>query len=237
MAGKSAHPLPRLLLLPGLDGSGVLFDSLVDALGDQAKTQILTYPPDRALDYQGLAEHLLPELPRSGDYVLVAESFSGPLAILLAAQAVHKPEALTLAATFVRNPFPLVGAMVQAMAPGFLKSKPLPVLEAVLLRPGDHIMTLRVFDIISDIKSDILMSRIKSVLACDMRKTLAALDLPILYLQGRQDRLISPACGALMQKTAKNLRIAKVDTPHFVLQYEAPTTVRDIILPFLNSLA
>lgn len=39
-----------------------------------------------------------------------------------------------------------------------------------------------------------------------------------------------------MQKTAKRLRLVEVDTPHFVLQYDTLTTVRDIIVPFLHDL-
>lgn len=228
--------LPRLILMPGLDGSGAFFASLIKALAGKAETQILTYPRDGAQSYDALAARLLPELPQTGDYVLVAESFGGPLAVLLTAKANVKPKALILTATFASNPFPLLGGIISVAVPGFLRAKPLPVIEATLLRPGDHQMAWDVYKEISMLKPEILSARVKSVLSCDIREPLAALDLPILYLQGKRDKLISSAHGLLMQRTARDLRIARIDAPHFVLQYDADSTVNDVLLPFLSSL-
>ena len=45
--------MTRLVLLPGLDGTGELFAPFIDALGGFA-TQVVAYPPDRAMTY---AEH------------------------------------------------------------------------------------------------------------------------------------------------------------------------------------
>jgi pimeloyl-[acyl-carrier protein] methyl ester esterase len=45
--------MTRLVLLPGLDGTGELFASFIDAL-DGFATQVIAYPPDRAMTY---AEH------------------------------------------------------------------------------------------------------------------------------------------------------------------------------------
>lgn len=228
--------LPRLILLPGLSGGETFFEPLLAALNGCAEANIVTYPLDRVSSYEALADHIAKALPTSGDYVIVAESFGGPLAVLAASRVSHKPIGLVLAATFATNPLPLMGMILKTALPGFLASKPIPVIEAMLLRAGDHMTALHIFEAVSALPQDVLMSRLNAVLKCDIRKPLAALDMPILYLQGTKDKLMPAAQAILMQKMAKNLRVIKVDRPHFVLQYEPEALVTDVIAPFLRSL-
>ncbi len=228
--------LPKCVLLPGLDGSGIFFADLVNALEGKAETMVLTYPEHGPQSYAALTDHLKHQMP-DGDYVLVGESFSGPLAILLAGQAAPKPKGLILAASFARNPFPLFGGLFGPALPGLLNTNALPVMESVLLRPGDHELTWKVFQAVSKPSPEVLKDRIKAVTTCDVTKPLAQLDMPILYLQGCEDKLISAAHGVLVARTGNAVTIARVPTPHFVLQYDAGTTVRDHILPFLQAIA
>lgn len=232
----SEPTLPRIILLPGLSGGETFFAPLVSALGGYAETSVITYPADCPSSYDGLAEHVASALPAHGDYVIIAESFGGPLAILAADRAIHKPKALILAATFATNPIPLLGLILKTALPAFLASKPVPVVEATLLRPGDHMTALQVFEAISALRPDVLASRLNAVAKCDVRKPLAALAMPMLYLQGTHDKLMPAAQAVLMKRTARNLRVVKIDRPHFVLQYEAERLVADEIIPFLQSL-
>jgi pimeloyl-ACP methyl ester carboxylesterase len=228
--------LPRLILLPGLSGGETFFEPLISALRGKAETRVVTYPADRQLSYDALADHVTAALPANGPYVVVAESFGGPLAVLAAARAANKPAGVVLAATFATNPLPLMGMILKTALPGFLASKPVPVIEAMLLRSGDHMTALHIFEAVSALPQDVLMSRLNAALKCDIRKPLAALDMPMLYLQGTKDKLMPAAQAVLMQKTAKNLRVIKVDRPHFVLQYEPEILVADVLVPFLKSL-
>lgn len=232
----SKSPLPKLVCLPGLDGSGVFFAGLVSALADKAETIALSYPASGPQSYEALADHLKRQVPQD-DYVLLGESFAGPLAVLLAKQATTKLRGLILTATFARNPFPLLGGLLGSHLPAFLTEKMLPVMEATLFRPGDHELTWKVYQAVSRLDPEVLKGRIKAVTSCNVQKALASLDMPILYLQGSNDKLISSVHGTLMARTARNLHIAKVSTPHFVLQYDTGTTVQDHILPFLKAVA
>jgi pimeloyl-ACP methyl ester carboxylesterase len=231
-----APALPKCVLLPGLDGSGTFFAPLIEALRGKAETTVLTYPENGPQSYVALADHLKRQMPGK-DYVIVAESFAGPLAILLASQAQVKPKGLILAASFARNPFPLFGPMFGPALPGLINDKALPVMESVLLRPGDHERTWQVFQAVSKLDPDVLKARIKAVTTCDVLKPLAQLDVPILYIQGTEDKLVSAAHGALVARTGKSVKMVKVAAPHFILQYDTETTVRDHILPFLETMA
>lgn len=231
-----APALPKCVLLPGLDGSGTFFTPLLEALRGKAETVALTYPEHGPQSYSALTDHLKRQMPEN-NYVIIAESFGGPLAILLAAQAEVKPRGLILAASFARNPFPLFGGLFGSALPGLLNDKALPVMEQVLLRPGDHALTWQVFQTVSKLNPDVLRDRIKAVTTCDVTKQLAQLDMPILYLQGTEDKLVSAAHGVLVASKGKHVTMAKVPTPHFVLQYDVEATMRAHILPFLETVA
>ena len=76
-----------LVLLPGLDGTGLLFEPLLAALPSSIRTQVVAYPPDQSLslaEYAALVRKLLPK----GDVVLLAESFSGLVALSLLVEGV-----------------------------------------------------------------------------------------------------------------------------------------------------
>jgi pimeloyl-ACP methyl ester carboxylesterase len=227
-------PLPDLVLLPGLDGGGSFFSQLLAALGEGLKAIVLPYP-ERPLSYGDLADVLLPSLPATGDYVLLAESFGGPLAVLLAARATHKPKGLILAASFARSPFPMMGLLLSGMR-STLFDPPAGLIMSLLLRPDDRELAVRVQAAVKALSPEVVMSRVKAVLNCNVEKDLAALHMPMLYIQGAHDKLISNACGQRMKLAAQNLKIVRADRPHFVLQYDTEATVRDIILPFLGGL-
>src|ERR1700677_3088878 len=77
---------PVLVLLPGLDGTGILSRQFVDAIGESVETQIIAYPTDQPLGYAELEKLVREALPRDRPYVVLGESFSGPVAIRLGAK-------------------------------------------------------------------------------------------------------------------------------------------------------
>jgi len=69
-----------VVLLPGLDGSGDQFAPLIDALGSEVPTLTVRYP-NAPLDYEALQNIVATVLPRDRSYVILGESFSGPIAL------------------------------------------------------------------------------------------------------------------------------------------------------------
>lgn len=100
--------MTSIVLLPGLDGTGELFAPLVAAWGDRFRTQVVSYPRAERLGYAALADRVRALLPLHEDYVLLAESFSGPLGVMLAAERPQRLRGLVLCATFARSPLPLL---------------------------------------------------------------------------------------------------------------------------------
>ena len=93
-----------LLLLPGLDGSGVMFRPLLSHLPKEIRPIVVSYPPGEMLSYDELLPRVLAAIPDDLPFVLLGESFSGPLAIMAAAKCPPGLIGMILCATFVRNP-------------------------------------------------------------------------------------------------------------------------------------
>jgi pimeloyl-ACP methyl ester carboxylesterase len=102
---------PTLVLLPGLDGTGDFFAPLLDALSPSVPTQVVRYPLTGASDYPTCEAIARAALPTDRPFVLLGESFSGPIAIAIAATAPPGLIGLVLSATFVANPRPHLGVL------------------------------------------------------------------------------------------------------------------------------
>src|SRR5688500_4590733 len=95
---------PALILLPGLDGTGNLFEKFAACAPSDWPLRTLQLPSERPRASLELAGSLLAQLPKASG-ALIAASFSGPLAILLANRC-SRVRAVVLCATFVRRPLP-----------------------------------------------------------------------------------------------------------------------------------
>jgi pimeloyl-ACP methyl ester carboxylesterase len=103
---RSILPLARrdrLLLLPGLDGTGALFDRFLTVLSKDIETRTIRYPDDSAMGYPELVGFVERQLSADKSYLL-AESFSGPIALEIAALQPARISGLILASTFSRSP-------------------------------------------------------------------------------------------------------------------------------------
>jgi len=91
-----------LVLLPGLDGTSVFFRPLLAALPSWVEPLVIEYPSDGGDDYPHLLA-LVSEAVRGLDaYWVLGWSFSGPLALMLAARDPDRVRGVILCASFVR---------------------------------------------------------------------------------------------------------------------------------------
>lgn len=126
--------MTAVVILPGLDGTSALlaeFCESLSALGVAARA--VAYPPDRPLGYEQLEALVRAQLPCE-PHVLLGESFSGPLAIRIAAAPPPGLLGLVLSTTFARAP--MVGLSPLAPLVRFAPSRPpMPILSWALLGP------------------------------------------------------------------------------------------------------
>lgn len=226
----------RLVLLPGMDGTGALFTPLLAALGGELTTQVIRYP-DQPLGYAELAAWVSPQLPTDTPYLLLGESFSGPIAIQIAASQPSGLMGLILCATFAHSPIPLPPA-ISALAPALIHRRRLQMLACryVLGRYATAGCLDAVLAATQQVSSATLRSRIAAVLSVDARPALRACTLPMLYLQAADDRLVRPGAYAAIKQQAPHCQLATLAAPHFVLQTQASESAR-LISTFARSIA
>src|SRR4051794_21289442 len=91
-------------MLPGMDGSGDLFHEFA-AMAPSSVAPLVTLLPSIG-PYEDLLKEIAVGLPESGNFAILAESFSGPLAIRLAVSLAPRVVNLVLCNTFATSPQP-----------------------------------------------------------------------------------------------------------------------------------
>ena len=182
----------------------------------------MSYPADRPLGYEELAALVRPRLPRER-FVLVAESFSGPLAVRLAAERPPGLAALVLAATFLRRPLnPIlhpVRGIVGARLFGVGMGMPGLVVRHFLAGPdAPPAIVAEVQRAVRAVAPAVLARRSAEALAVDVRAALARVQVPVLFLAPSRDRLIRRDAHADVRAARPDAEIAHLDAPHMVLQ-------------------
>ena len=91
------------LVLPGLDGTTRMLFKFHDLAPVTHNVTLLELPSDRST-YEEFAEHFASTLSRGRQCVLIAQSFSGPLAAMLASRHPESVACLILVASIVTSP-------------------------------------------------------------------------------------------------------------------------------------
>ena len=207
-----------LVLLPGLDGTGTLYQDLALQLAPGYELQVIAYPLDQLLGYQQLLDFIRPQLPDQ-PFVLLAESFSGPLGILLANEKPAFLKALVLCCTFGRNPLPAMKGLNHAVDK--LPWNELVHRWTVLWLQGRYAspaLSALLEQALTMVPEQVIKYRARQVLQVDVLKEFAALTLPLLYLQARQDRLIWSFNAETLMQLQPGMQLVTLDAPHFLLQ-------------------
>ncbi|ESQ74435.1 alpha/beta fold hydrolase [Asticcacaulis sp. AC402] len=226
--------VPLVILLPGTDGTGVFFDALVAAVSPHAEVRVLAYPQSGPQTYDHLGNLLLPHMPTDHDYILVGESFGGPLAIWLAAHAPRRPVKLVLGATFAASPFGRLGRWV---LPLLWIGEHLPLwtwqIDLVLFNGRNRAIAHHIHQTVLPIPRRTLIARARTVLACDQRALIDRLTMPVLCLNAARDRMIPPWLPRHFGGRP-HVRVVNLDLPHMIFQSDAQGIVQDPLLPFLK---
>ena len=106
----------RLVLLPGLDGTGQLFAEFLAALPDSFTATVVSYPTNKLFPYSELRTFVSAAVPKTEPFVLLAESFSTPLAVEFAASNPPNLTALVICAGFVFKPIAAWSPLAKAVA-------------------------------------------------------------------------------------------------------------------------
>lgn len=211
--------MTTLVLLPGMDGTGVLFRDFVAALPLEFRPLVIPYPNDPKFGYPELEHLVRGALPHGERFILLGESFSGPLAISIAASSPPRLLGVVLCCTFARCPHPLLPLATAVM-------KPLPALRVpsfiqhrnLFGRFSSPRLRAQLAEIQKLVAANTLKSRLEAVAHVDVSEELRRITVPILDLRARRDRVVSHASGDYIRHIRTDAKVADLEAPHLLLQ-------------------
>ena len=234
--GRTQARLPKLVLLPGLHGTEALLAEFRAALGNDIETQAIEYPRERPLDYAELAAFARARLPLGRPFVLLGESFSGPVAIQLAAQRLQGLRGLVLSTTFAANPRPALARFAKyalALPP---QAVPMSVTEFFLLgRWATPKLRADFTRVLGEVDADVLSARLAACLTVDVREHLARIAVPTLYLRAGADRLVPAAAAEVIRTGVAHAQVTTLEGPHCLLQ-AIPAQAARVVKEFAGKL-
>ena len=225
-----------LVLMPGLDGTGDLFRPLLDVIPARYATRVVTYPVDRFVPYADLLGIVEQQLGDEDDVVLVAESFSGPLAVRYAAAHPDRVAAMVLCASFVRPPswgwlrWFLVPALFRAPPPGVV------IRRLMVGRDAPDSLVRAVRAAVARVSPAVIAGRLKDVAAVNCAAALRGSRAPLLYLAATRDALVGNSAVDAVRAARPGVRVGRVEGPHLLLQ-RAPAEAWQEIQTFLDDVA
>jgi pimeloyl-[acyl-carrier protein] methyl ester esterase len=206
----------RFVLLPGLDGTGTLFDDFVRTAPADVRCDVVALPRE-PLSYAELGERIAPQLQLTPETILLAESFSGPIAMQIAAG--ERLAALVLCNTFVAPPAP---SALAALPLTLFFHLPLPAffIRRYLVGPNaSDALVARVRVAVESVSPRVLASRLSNVLRVDVAGPLGRCSAPIVYLRSTQDNAVPDASvRALVSAASVPIQVVRIPAPHLLLQ-------------------
>jgi pimeloyl-ACP methyl ester carboxylesterase len=228
--------LPKLILLPGLHGTGDLFKPLLAVIPLQVGTRVIEHPTDRICGYEALYQLLGQQLRDEQDMVLVGESFSGALALQFAAAHPSRVRAVVLCASFVAPPVPRV--LCYLATPLALLGVPIPSVAVRVFLSGHGAPRGVVRELkrtVRLVEPRVLAHRVRSAAWIDAADVLKRCPVPILCLAGTRDRLIGRRSIKKIRIARPDVTIKMIDGPHLLLQTN-PSEAWQEICAFLKLL-
>lgn len=221
----------RLILLPGLDGTGQLFAPLLAVLPADVSATAVAYPAHEQRTYAELTANVASTLPTDEPFVIVAESFSGPIAIRLAAEAPPNLRGIILVATFVRRPGNAITRPILRLLSRrvFREAAPAWVVRTFLIGHDARPEMLTAFHGAAATASpEVLGDRLRQSLRVDEREALRKVSVPMLCLVPTRDHLIARTGIRGILRERPDVDFVKIDAPHLVLQCRSAQAWREI---------
>jgi pimeloyl-[acyl-carrier protein] methyl ester esterase len=223
-----ANKEPTLVLTPGLDGTGLLFNRFVVALPSNIRTHIIDYPRAAA----SLDEHAAAVAARlpSDRVTLLAESFSGIVALHLLSNREVSVEKIIFVASFGSAPQPYLKAFA-FLLPTMLRLIPLIPMAAwrylclSAKTPASDIAWVK--GAIAQVPPNVLAHRLKLVASAKIRDG-ERIDVPAYYIQAEGDRLVPHTAAEQLRQVFPHFTLLHVPGPHFLLQ-SSPTVCAQLI--------
>ncbi len=207
----------KLVLLPGMDGTGKLFEDFLSFYdGDH---QVIPLPEEGGQSTNELAKYILSHLP-SENIILLAESFSGSIVPSLLKKSDSNIKGVIFVASFISCPNPVLVSIARYLPIKLLARIPGAGLFHRFFFLGSSVSTktLNKFcNVIDSLPTQTLINRLKNMKNLPKRFSFST-DIPCVYLKPTRDKLVPKAKMVQIESVFNNSSHTYIDGPHFILQ-------------------
>lgn len=207
----------KIILLPGLDGTGLLFDKLKESFPENLDIEVISYDSLEGISYSEQASEIANRF-EGIDIYIVGESYSGRVAYELFKLRRHRVKGIVFLAGFISSPSILskfAGFVpVSLIAPNFLTKNLLYLLGFSLI--GGSSLSERVFASISKANKYKLKSRLRNIAGLD--EPAQSITCPVTYIRPSKDLLVSASAVRLLSKKCSSFIQVTVNGGHFIAQ-------------------
>ncbi len=226
-----------LVLLPGLDGTGLLFSYFLEQFLDRSHIIVINYPRDRLLDYDQLTEIVRGQLPTSTHFILIAESFAGPIA----ARLIEYPQlsGIIFCASFLTSPQPLLLEFVGQMPLPLLLRFPIPSFPLRVACfgfscPETILDSFR--ETLQLVRPDVISYRLNLLRSINDLWRIRKSPVPLGYLKASDDQLVPASKQLEIKRAFPLLATREIVGSHFLLQ-TLPAVAKESILELCASMS
>ncbi len=222
-----------IVFLPGMDGTGISFEPLRKVLPQDVNVKIIKYPSDRLLSFEETVQCAKNQIESDQeDVIVLAESFSGPVAIALVGSGQVKAKCLILCSTFARTPRPVLLKVLSYLPLEVLIGLPCPKVVFKHVIPGGEEATdlfLAMWQRVRAlVPAKVLVHRLKVITQVDVRGWLPKLTIPCFYIQATSDRSVPASSLFDFIEAVSDLRVKRIRGPHFILQAQSQASLSAI---------
>lgn len=176
-------------------------------------------------------------MPAARKPVIVAESFSGPIALSLLAAHPDRFAGAVLSATYARPPMGLVVSVAHKLR---LSAFVNPVMNEQILRlfclngVSDLGLIRDIVEVVRPIDRATMGSRLRAMVRMDAAPHLADVRCPVLVLSATRDRVVRRRFSQSLLASLPDVVHREIEGPHLLLQ-AAPRACAEAISEFLSA--
>ncbi len=210
---------PHIVLLPGLDGTGRLFEPLFPYIGDLPEHQVVSYQntPQNLDEIAGDVEACL---PKDRPVLLIAESFSSLVALRLLERGKLQMAGILFFAGFARAPCPLLINIARFVPPLLIKvfagNRFFAKLFFLTNKMPLNVLNLYL-DVVRGIPADVFKIRLRILHEAKKPPALKT-KVPFGLLRVRNDLLVSNRATEDLSALCDDLFLREADGTHFFMQ-------------------
>lgn len=225
-----------MILLPGMHGTPALFKPFTDISQTQFDFRAYHYPQEGGQEYEHLAievEKFIIKTP--GKQWLLGESFSGPMALMMALKMPQKFFGVILSGTFSHNPSPILHWVPNAWVAEMILKTGKPFASYFSLGFNADKSLERLFsETIEDVPYSVLAARLMAVKNINLDEQLNTIKLPVLSILAKHDHMVGDVGGQSLHHLAHYEEVT-IDSHHLILQQQPEEALR-VILQFIKNI-